>query len=75
MQISLILAHPDPLSFNHAIAFKAFEVLKFKGHEVFFHDLYKENFDPLLAWEEIDKDAELPSAIKHRFSRALSSSI
>jgi NAD(P)H dehydrogenase (quinone) len=64
MQISIILAHPDPLSFNHAIAYKAFEVLKLNNYDVFFHDLYKEKFDPLLGQEEIARDAALPAAIK-----------
>jgi len=64
MRISVILAHPDPLSFNHAIAYKVFEVLKLKDHDVFFHDLYKEKFDPLLTRIEIAKDADLPAAIR-----------
>ena len=64
MQISLILAHPDPLSFNHAIAQTAVEALKANGHTVFFHDLYQEEFDPLLSSKEIAQDAHLPAAIK-----------
>ena len=64
MLISVILAHPDPASFNHAIAQTAVEALKANGHTVFFHDLYREKFDPLLNSEEISKDAMLPSAIK-----------
>ena len=64
MQISVILAHPDPLSFNHAIAYKAYEVLKLNDYDVFFHDLYKEKFDPLLGQEEIAKDAALPAVIQ-----------
>lgn len=64
MQISLILAHPDPSSFNHAVAQTAVEAIRAKGHSVFFHDLYQERFDPLLPAEEIAKDAELPSAIR-----------
>jgi NAD(P)H dehydrogenase (quinone) len=64
MQISLILAHPDPLSFNHAIAQTAVAAIKASGHALFFHDLYQEKFDPLLSQEEIAKDATLPAAIK-----------
>jgi NAD(P)H dehydrogenase (quinone) len=63
MRISIILAHPDDMSFNHAIARTAVEQLESNGHEVFFHDLYKEKFDPLLTCEEIPKDAPLPEAI------------
>ncbi|GAB6267589.1 MAG: hypothetical protein STSR0002_03290 [Smithella sp.] len=53
MRISLILAHPDPKSFNHAIAHTAVEAIKANGHKVIFHDLYKEKFDPLLPVVEI----------------------
>jgi len=64
MKISIILAHPDPKSFNHAIAHTAVEALKENGHKVIFHDLYKEKFDPLLTAKEIDEDAKLPAKIK-----------
>jgi len=64
MLISVILAHPDPASFNHAIAQTAVEALKANGHTVVFHDLYQEKFDPFLNSEEISKDAMLPSTIK-----------
>jgi NAD(P)H dehydrogenase (quinone) len=64
MKISVILAHPDPRSFNHAIAKTAVEQLESKGHRVFFHDLYGENFDPLLAGKEIPNDTALPQAIR-----------
>jgi NAD(P)H dehydrogenase (quinone) len=63
MRISIILAHPDDMSFNHAIARTAVEQLESNGHEVFFHDLYEEQFDPLLTREEIPKDIPLPEAI------------
>jgi NAD(P)H dehydrogenase (quinone) len=64
MLISVILAHPDTESFNHAIAQTAVEALKANGHKVFFHDLYKEKFDPLLLAKEIPEDAKLPAKIK-----------
>jgi putative NADPH-quinone reductase len=63
MKMSVILAHPDHNSFNHAIAQTAVEQLVKKGHRVFFHDLYGENFDPLLAGKEIPNDAALAQAI------------
>jgi NAD(P)H dehydrogenase (quinone) len=63
-KISVILAHPHKKSFNHAIAAAAVETLKKNGHEVFFHDLYDENFDPLLTAEEIPRDAALPVEVK-----------
>lgn len=64
MRISVILAHPDPNSFNHAIAQTAVEAIKANGHDVFFHDLYQEKFDPLLHAAEIAEDTKLPAKIK-----------
>jgi len=64
MIISIILAHPDPKSFNHAIAHTAVEAIKANGHRVFFHDLYQEKFGPRLNLEELAKDAILPVVIK-----------
>jgi NAD(P)H dehydrogenase (quinone) len=64
MKISIVLAHPDSNSFNHAIANTCREVLLEMGHEVLFHDLYKEKFDPLLPRNEFEKGAELPVEIR-----------
>ena len=64
MKVSVILAHPNKKSFNHAISAVAVNVLNQNGHEVSFHDLYKEKFDPLLPFEEFFKDAALPFAIE-----------
>ena len=64
MRISVILAHPDPESFNHAITQTAVDAIKANGHRVFFHDLYQEKFDPRLNLEEVAKDAILPAVIR-----------
>jgi len=64
MKISVILAHPETGSFNHAIAVAASEQLEINNHRVFFHDLYKEDFNPLLPGEEIPSEAVLPPFIK-----------
>ncbi len=63
MTISVILGHPTPQSFNHAIADAALETLQKHGYRVVFHDLYAERFDPLLWTEEIPEDAALTPAI------------
>jgi putative NADPH-quinone reductase len=63
MRISVILAHPDEESFNHSIAQTAIKQLEENGHEIFFHDLYKESFDPLLTCNEIPKGVPIPQAI------------
>jgi putative NADPH-quinone reductase len=52
MKISVILAHPNPGSFNHAIAEMAVLSLHTNGHEVIVHDLCAEDFDPILTKEE-----------------------
>lgn len=70
MKISVILAHPDPSSFNHAIANTTTETLRKQNHEVTFHDLYKENFDPCLPSAEIPKDIDLPPEIQRHCEEA-----
>jgi len=64
MKILVILSHPKKRSFSHAISGAVVETLKAQGHEVLFHDLYKEKFDPVLFSDEIPKDAEVAPAIK-----------
>lgn len=63
MKISIILAPPHPGSFNYAIADEAAAVLRKSGHTVTVHDLYREQSDPLLPYNEIPRDAPLPPAI------------
>ena len=63
MKISVILAHPNERSFNHAIAEMAAATLRTEGHSVTVHDLYTENFDPLLPPLEIARDAALPPLV------------
>ena len=60
MNVSVILGHPHPGSFNHAIAETVARTLRECGHTVWFHDLYAEGFDPLLAQGEIPRGAALP---------------
>jgi NAD(P)H dehydrogenase (quinone) len=65
-RLSLILAHPRHGSFNHAIAATALHVLEAQGHEVRFHDLYQENFDPVLLAPELEREAFLhPDLERH----------
>jgi NAD(P)H dehydrogenase (quinone) len=60
VNVSVILAHPDPGSFNHAIAEAAAAQLRLAGHTVDYHDLYKEGFDPLLPAGEIPSEPATP---------------
>lgn len=64
MNILIILAHPDKNSFNHAIAETCRNKLIDKGHSVVFHDLYKENFNPIINSIEIPKQAQIDNSIK-----------
>lgn len=64
MRLLVVLAHPDSASFNAAIAAQAVESLHGLGHEVLFHDLYAEDFEPLLGREEMAESAQLPPAIE-----------
>ncbi len=63
MNLSIILAHPNPGSFNHAIANTAMATLRQNGHEVRLRDLCQEHFDPILPAAEFAKDAVLAAAL------------
>ncbi len=56
MKVSVVLGHPYNQSFNHAIAMTVVETLRSNGHEVFFHDLYKERFNPVITPGELVSD-------------------
>ncbi len=51
-------------SFNHAIAATAAETLRQNGHDVNFHDLHEENFDPILPYNEFPNGVHLPFEIE-----------
>jgi putative NADPH-quinone reductase len=63
MKVLVILAHPNKASFNHAIASTCVQALADHDHEVIVHDLYEEQFDPILPFVEFTKDAALPPEI------------
>lgn len=56
MKISVILGHPYLKSFNHAIADVTLKTLQENGHEVFYHDLFAEKFDPVIMGQELVED-------------------
>ncbi|CAL2106412.1 NAD(P)H dehydrogenase (quinone) [Tenacibaculum sp. 190524A02b] len=58
MKVQLIVCHPNDKSFNHAIASRVQKVLLKNGHDVIFHDLYKEKFNPVLTYEEVLGETE-----------------
>lgn len=53
MKVSLILGHPNPASYTHAIAQAIADALPQDGHDLHFHDLYREGFDPVLTLPEM----------------------
>ncbi|MHB1037388.1 MAG: NAD(P)H-dependent oxidoreductase [Pirellulales bacterium] len=64
MKLLVILGHPQPGSFNHAIAQTAVETLRSLGHEVVLHDLYAEGFDPAFSAAELSPTVPLDAAIE-----------
>lgn len=47
MKVLVVLAHPEPLSFNAAMAAEAVGTLRGAGHDVAFTDLYRKGFQPV----------------------------
>ena len=72
MRISVILGHPGPGSFNHAIAATAREQLLADGHVVDFHDLYAERFDPRLPESELATDGLIAEPLSRYCAEAAS---
>ena len=64
MHVLIILGHQRPGSFCHAIAQTAIDQLQAAGHDVTYHDLYVERFDPILPHDEIDKEAVQTSVVQ-----------
>ncbi len=66
MNVFVVIGHQNQGSFCHAIAAAAVEELEAAGHEVVYHDLYAEKFDPILPQEEIPREADLdPVVARH----------
>ena len=66
MKILVLLGHPQPGSFNHALAAKVVSTLEENGHEVVFHDLHAEGFDPVMTAAEIPTDGSVaPEIARH----------
>lgn len=62
-RLSLLLAHPDPGSLNHALARAVAAEARLSGWRVAFHDLYAEGFPPALPAGEIRRGAKLPPLV------------
>ena len=64
MKVLVVLAHPDSRSFSHAIAEAAVGVLRDLKHQIVFHDLNKEGFEPVLPAWEIPEEGMLDAEIQ-----------
>jgi putative NADPH-quinone reductase len=66
MKILVLLGHPESGSFNHSLAETVVATLERGGHNVVFHDLQAEGFDPMMTAAEIPTDAPLePEIARH----------
>jgi putative NADPH-quinone reductase len=75
MKTLIILASPNRDSFNHAISEIVKESLLELGHEISFHDLYVERFDPVLSSDEISAtELDLPSELRRYIDEVRESS-
>jgi|LSQX01.3.fsa_nt_gb putative NADPH-quinone reductase len=63
MSALLIVGHPRPDSFNHAIARRAEQALLTLGHDVVAHDLQAEGFDAILPGCEEPADGAVDAAV------------
>jgi NAD(P)H dehydrogenase (quinone) len=71
MTVTVVLGHPYPRSFNHAIAERVVGALQSAGHAVAFHDLYAEGFDPLLTGHELATDDVRTNALVEQHCREI----
>ncbi|WP_308638620.1 NAD(P)H-dependent oxidoreductase [Paenibacillus silvisoli] len=62
----IIVAHPNPGSFNHAIAETVTRALQAKGHEVTVRDLYALKFEAVLSMGDFQalRSGDIPSDIR-----------
>jgi NAD(P)H dehydrogenase (quinone) len=64
MRVSVILGHPYNRSFNHAIAKTSSAALLENRHCVIFHDLYEENFNPIMTKYELANEVSKDKLIE-----------
>ena len=66
MHILVVYAHPDPKSFNHALAVAVLEEVQKKGHSHVFRNLYELQFHPVLSCRDFEdfNHGDIPEDIK-----------
>jgi NAD(P)H dehydrogenase (quinone) len=73
MKASVILAHPYNKSFNHAIYKAVYEKLENLSVDIYKHDLYKEQFNPVLSVEELGSDKSADTLVNQYAEELLES--
>jgi putative NADPH-quinone reductase len=71
MKVLVVIGHQNTGSFCHAITDAAVRQLRDLGHEVIYHDLYVEEFDPILPHAEIGNEAELDPVVRRHCDEVL----
>ncbi len=75
MNVLVVIGHQHPGSYCHALARAAEEEARDAGHEVVFHDLYAECFDPILTPEEITGEVELDPVVRRHCRELLAADV
>jgi NAD(P)H dehydrogenase (quinone) len=70
MIASVILAHPYDKSFNHAIFNRIIDTLKKYKIKAYSHDLYKEDFNPVLSKKELGKE-QTEDKLVHQYAEEM----
>jgi len=75
MNALVILGHPRPGSFNHAIAATVVETLHANGYDVVFHDLCAEGFEPLLPSGELPEDGAVDPVVRQQCAELVAADV
>ncbi|MGD9125917.1 MAG: NAD(P)H-dependent oxidoreductase [Planctomycetia bacterium] len=72
MKVLVVIGHQNQGSFCHAITQTVVDQLEADGHEVIYHDLYAEGFDPILTQEELKAEEPACPVVRQHISELLS---
>lgn len=65
--VLIVLCHPNPRSFNHAVAASVKQRLETLGRKTAFHDLYAEGFDPVLSRVELSRRFSFDELVQRHY--------
>jgi putative NADPH-quinone reductase len=75
MKALVVVGHPAPGSFNHAIAEAIRTAWEAAGCEVWFHDLVEEGFDPCLSADEARGEASMDPLVRTHIAQLRASDL